>query len=211
VLVYRDVVSYPQIHAQGDWDEYYRATAARNPSRWFVRAVDFIDGNHGNGRRVVDLGCGNGVETKAFLDRGWRVFATDREASAIQFTASRATVDELERLTTRVARFEDLALPSCDVVFAQLSLPFAPAEVFPGLWEKVTSAIQPGGFFVGQFLGPNDDWAGGECLIHSIDDLPALFDGWEILDLVEEEADGVAGAKREPKYWHIISVIARKP
>jgi tellurite methyltransferase len=204
-------VSYPQIHAQGDWDEYYRATAGRNPSAWFIRAVEHIDGNHGNGRLAVDLGCGNGVETKAFLDRGWRVFATDREPSAIEFTASRVTADELERLTTLVSPFADLELPACDLVFAQLSLPFAPADVFPGLWQRVRQAINPGGYFVGQFLGPNDDWAGGQCLIHSVDDIATLFEGWDIVDLAEEEADGVAGAKREPKYWHIISVIARKP
>ena len=48
--------------------------------------------------------------------------------------------------------------------------------------DVVRDAIKPGGHFVGQFLGPNDDWAGGEALIHSIDDLPSLFDGWEIVD-----------------------------
>jgi tellurite methyltransferase len=210
VVVYRSTVPHTQIHPQGDWDEYYRATAGRNPSKWFVQAVDFIDANHGNGRLVVDLGCGNGVETKAFLDRGWRVFATDREPAAIEFTAARVTPDELDRLTTHVARFADLEIPECDVVFAQLSLPFAPPDVFPGLWEKVTGAVKPGGFFVGQFLGPHDDWAGDDCLEHSLDDVRALLDGWDILDLSEEEADGVAGAHREPKYWHIVAVIAQR-
>ena len=82
---------------------------------------------------------------------------------------------------------------------------------FPHLWEQIRTAVKPGGFFVGQFLGPNDDWAGGACLSHGMHDIELLLDEWAILDVSEEEHDGVAGAQREPKYWHIIAVIARRP
>ncbi len=202
---------HTQIHPEGDWAAYYRATAARLPSRWFVAATDVVDINHGAGRTVIDLGCGNGVETKAFLDRGWTVYAYDREPAAIEFTKARATEEELDRLTAEVCRFGDVELPEADLVFAQLSLPFCPPDAFPHLWEQIRTAVKPGGFFVGQFLGPNDDWAGGACLSHGMHDIELLLDEWAILDVSEEEHDGVAGAQREPKYWHIISVIARRP
>jgi tellurite methyltransferase len=204
-------VPYTQIHPEGDWSAYYRATAARPPSRWFVAAAEVTDINHGDGRTVVDLGCGNGVETKAFLDRGWRVFAFDREQDAIDFTRARVDQSDRERLTARVMRFQDVELPDADMIFAQLSLPFCDPDAFPHLWEEVRTSLVPGGFFVGQFLGPNDDWGDGRCLTHSVSDVEALLDEWAILDISEEQHDGVAGAEREPKFWHIISVIARKP
>jgi SAM-dependent methyltransferase len=204
-------VSTSGIHLHGDWDAYYRATAGRMPSPWFIRSLPFIDGNHGSDRLVVDLGCGNGVETKAFLDRGWRVVAIDREPTAIELTVARATDEQLPRLTAVVTRYADISLPNADVVFAQLSLPFCAEETFPSMWEKIRAAIVPGGYFVGQFLGPEDEWSGQGVLVHTLDEVEGLFEGWEIAELSEQEHEGVAGANREPKYWHIISVIARRP
>ena len=193
-----------------DWEAYYRATAGRNPSPWFIEAVDYIDANHGQGRLAVDLGCGNGVESKALLDRGWRVLAIDSEPSAIEVTRARAAGDEADRLTTLVSRFAGVDLPEVDLVFAQLSLPFCPVEVFDGLWQQIRGAIRPGGHFVGQFLGPDDDWAAA-CLVHSIDDVENLATGWEIELLREQRHEGVGGARRDPKFWHLISLIARRP
>lgn len=210
-ISYGGIVHETYIHPEGDWAEYYRLTARRMPSRWFKAAVEPADLNHGRGRTVVDLGCGNGVETKAFLDRGWTVFAHDREPEAFEFTRARATEEELERLTMEVSPFSEIELPPADLVFAQLSLPFCSPDEFPHLWEQIRTAVKPGGFFAGQFFGPNDDWAGGACLSHSVHDIEMLLDEWAILDLDEEEHEGVAGAHREPKYWHIISVIARRP
>jgi SAM-dependent methyltransferase len=180
------------------------------PSQWFVHSLSFIDGNHGEGRLVIDLGCGNGVETKAFLDRGWRVMAIDREPTAVELTVARASDAQLSRLTAVVTRYADIDLPAADVVFAQLSLPFCAADTFPGMWAKIDRAVIPGGFFVGQFLGPEDDWADQGVLIHTIGEIESLFDEWDIVELGEQEHDGVAGAGREPKYWHIVSVVARK-
>ena len=202
-------MSYTYIHPD-DWSASYRMTANRPPSAWFVAAAGVTDINHGQGRTVVDLGCGNGVETKAFLDRGWRVHAFDGEQDAIDFTLDRTDETNRDRLAAQAVTFAELELPENDMVFAQLSLPFCEAETFPSLWEDVRTSIRPGGYFVGQFLGPNDDWA-GRCLTHSVSDIEALLDEWAILDLSEELHDGVAGPKREPKFWHIISVIARRP
>lgn len=202
-------VAVSTLHGKGEWEEYYRATVGRPPSHWFTSSMAAIDGNHGNGRLAIDLGCGNGVETNAFLDRGWRVHAIDREPAAIEHVRTRVDADELPRLTAQVAEYSDVELPAADLVFAQLSLPFCPPEVFPELWAKVSEAVVPGGHFVGQFLGPEDDWS-GEVITHTVDEVRALFEGWTIVDLADEQHEGVAGARREPKYWHIVSVIARR-
>jgi predicted TPR repeat methyltransferase len=203
-------VPHAQIHPEGDWADYYRATAGRMPSQWFVGATEIADLNHGAGRVAVDLGCGNGVETKALLDRGWTVHAFDRESEAIEFTRSRATPEESNRLHTTAVAFADTELPENDLVFAQLSIPFCPPTAFDHLWAEVTGSVMPNGFFVGQFLGPDDDWANGECLIHSMEHVRDLLDGWRLHQLDEVRHDGVAGAHREPKFWHIVSVVAQR-
>jgi 2-polyprenyl-3-methyl-5-hydroxy-6-metoxy-1,4-benzoquinol methylase len=45
-------------------------------------------GLSGDGKRVFDLGCGNGATAKALADRGWRVSGVDPSESGIGFARS---------------------------------------------------------------------------------------------------------------------------
>lgn len=58
---------------------YQERTAHREPTEYFVSAMEFINGDNGDGRLAVDLGCGGRAETMALLARGWRVFAMDAD------------------------------------------------------------------------------------------------------------------------------------
>lgn len=92
--------------------------------------------------------------------RGVRVFATDSSPSAETLIRERiGSVDE-SRLTITIGDFKDVALPAADLVYAQMSLPFAGSGL-----EKATdnalSAVKTGGVFAGHFFGVNDDWIDG--------------------------------------------------
>jgi hypothetical protein len=79
------------------------------------------------------------------------------------------------------------------------------------LWSRIDGALSLGGRFAGQFYGQRDAWAQRDppITIHDRAALEALFDGYTIEWLDEEETDTVTPRGR-PKHWHIFHVVARK-
>ncbi len=113
------------------------------------------------------------------------------------------------RLQTQVAKFEEVVLPAADLIHASYSIPFCQPSHFPALWEKITSALNAGGRFAGQFFGVRDSWASDPTMtFHTEEQVRAMLDGMEIEYFHEENADGQAASG--PKHWHVFTVIARK-
>ena len=197
-----------QLLDEDTWAAFAAATAGRTTLPFFDRAIAVTGGDDGAGRLVVDLGCGTGVETRAFLERGWSVFASDGEPRAIDVVTAEVPDEHRSRLTTAVGRFVEVDLPPADLVYAQFSLPFA-ADEFDESVAGALAAVRPGGWFVGQFLGQHDTWA-PDADVAPVDrvDLERLFAGFE-MTIDEQEYDGPSGAG--PKHWHIFHVEARRP
>jgi hypothetical protein len=145
------------------------------------------------------------------LERGWSVFATDRQEEAISRTRARVP-DELEpRLRTLVSPMEQVEFPPADLVSASFSLFFCDPNRFDGVWSRLTGAIRPRGRFAGQLLGDRDTWArdpGEEVSSFTIDRARALLDGFEIERFDEEEKED--DDEDDPKWWHVFHVVARK-
>ena len=135
------------------WSKYHRLTAQR-PSRELLRATLRLLGTTPSGRVAVGLGCGAGVESLELLRQGWSVLAVDPSRSAIEQLRSAVPKEHADRLKTRVARAESLRLPSADLVWAGLSLPFVSPRSFTRLWRAIVASLMPGGVFVGDFFGP---------------------------------------------------------
>jgi SAM-dependent methyltransferase len=112
-------------------------------------------------------------------------------------------------LTTSIAPYAGVDLPSADLVYAGLSLPFCNPHEFDEVWARITTAVRPGGLFVGHFFGPHDTWAGTpDMTFHTRAEAEELFAEFEILGLREQDEDGEALSG--PKHWHVFHVIARK-
>ena len=192
------------------WSKFYAAPADRGETERFLHAIELTDGNDGSGRVVIDLGSGAGVEARAFLDRGWSVFALDTEPEAVDRLL--ALIDEVQRarLTAVVAAFDEVELPTADLVFAQYSLPFAIGDRFEPSVEAAVEAVKPGGWFYGHFFGPNDEWAGHGATASVRSDIERYFAGFDPLTIAEEEGmrDTLTVG---PKYWHVFTVEARRP
>ncbi len=96
------------------------------------------------------------------------------------------------------------------MVHSSYSLPFCPPEHFDRFWSVIVDGIQVGGYFAGQFFGPNDDWASSrsQLTFHSRNQVLALFKNFEILTLTEIDEDGNAASG--PKHWHIFEVFAQR-
>lgn len=176
-------------------------------------------------RFAVDLGCGEGRDVVEMLRRGWRVLAVDAEGEAIrrlrvraERELGRAPISQSggpwhERLGTLVGRYEDVAIPACDLVNASFSIPHSEPPDFPGLWAKIAAAVRPGGRFAGQFFGVNDGWAkrddGVARTYHTRAEVEAMLAAFEVEMLDEVERMGKT-AMGEPKYWHVFHVVAKK-
>jgi hypothetical protein len=141
------------------------------------------------------------------------VLAIDGHPEAIARLVRGAPEEAAGRLETRVGRFEDAALPVCDLVNASFSIPHCAPADFPALWAKIAAAIRPGGRFAGQFFGVNDGWAkrpdGVTRTYHTRREVEGMLGGFEVEMLDEVERMGKT-ATGEPKYWHVFHVVGRK-
>jgi tellurite methyltransferase len=189
------------------WSVYYEANDGRAPRDLLLEVLDaFGPGQH----RAADLGCGAGIDTLAMLERGWSVFATDAEPEAIDRLTARVPASLAPRLTSVVVPMESVELPVSDLVWAGFSLLFCRPDRFGDVWSRIRSAVRPGGRFGGQVLGDRDTWAPqSDISSFTRDAAIALFDGWTIERLDEEDEDGEACSG--PKHWHVFHVVARAP
>jgi tellurite methyltransferase len=188
------------------WVDYYDEQGEREPRDLLLQALDSFDAE-GRVGVAVDLGAGQGFETAELLRRGWEVLAIDAEPDGIRRLLER--VGDEPRLTTLVSPMQDATLPPADLVHASFSLPFCPPASFPGLWDRIRSAIRPDGRFTGELFGDRDTWASTESHMTFFDaaGARALFDGFDVESFVEEEEDD----EEMPKHWHVFHVIARHP
>ncbi|WP_022900460.1 class I SAM-dependent methyltransferase [Humibacter albus] len=205
-----------------DWSGFYAHQTGRAVRPTFSAALEAAAeaadgarfGASGDEKRTaVDLGCGDGLESRTLLADGWRVLAIDADPNVVQRVTADVPEGEQERLTVRQASFADVAetpLPDADLVYAGFALPFCTPEVFEKLWSNIRSALQPGGVFAGQLFGPHDDFAAWEeTNTHGRADVDRLLDGLEVLQLHEEDRDGTSFAG--PKHWHVFHIVARRP
>jgi SAM-dependent methyltransferase len=192
----------------GDWTGYYDGQGDREPRDLLLRALRSFDAE-GRVGLAVDLGAGQGFETAELLRRGWKVLAIDAE-EGIRRLRRRIPDEHADRLRTSVSPMQEPALPSADLVHASFSLPFCPPGAFPDLWQRIRSALRPGGRIVGELFGDRDTWAlDPDMTFHDVPAARARFDGLELESFVEEEEDGEAFDG--PKHWHVFHVIARRP
>jgi tellurite methyltransferase len=186
-----------------EWARYYDA-AGDEPRETLLAA---LDGFAAPGI-AIDLGSGTGRDTVELLRRGWHVVAIDSEDEAIRRLREKTGDDP--RLETQVARYDEAALPSCELVNASWSLPFCEPHVFVVVWERIVDALSTGGRFCGQLFGERDEWATEDDMtFHTRDEAEALFCDFELERFDEVEEDGKT-ALGQPKHWHVFHVVARK-
>ncbi len=193
-----------------DWPGYFRAVAGKPPRDTLLEALRLFDLEPTSSPRLgVDLGSGEGRDSAEMLRRGWRVIAIDSHPTSMGLLRARNDLANVERLECRVERFDDATLPTCDFINASYALPFCARERFDAMWNRIITAIRPGGRFAGQLFGDRDDWVKrGDSLHHTRDDINRLFKGFVFDRLIEEDRLGEDGASA-PKRWHVFHIVAR--
>lgn len=190
-----------------EWTEFFEAQAGRG-IRPIMGRLCQVRGDAMPGT-AIDLGCGDGTESRFLVQNGWRVHAIDAEPGTAQRVLAGLTGEEAQRIIVQQATFEELTeLSPADVVYSGFALPFCTPQVFARLWTMVRASLIPGGWFAGELFGPNDEWATREGMnFHSREQVEELFDGMDVLELTEDDRDG--SSPMGPKHWHVFHIIAR--
>ncbi|MCB0336422.1 MAG: methyltransferase domain-containing protein [Bdellovibrionales bacterium] len=193
-----------------DWSDYYDKWRGQPANELLLKVLEEYAPTS-DSSTALDLGSGTGRDSFELLGRGWLVLAIDSQELAIKIIKQDVPEDVRGRLSAIAGSFVEVPFPQCLLVNASMSLFFCDRTDFSIVWGKILAALLPGGIFVGNFLGINDDWSGEEGFSsHTQDELRELLAPMEILDFEENEFDGHR-ANGEPKHWHLFSVIARIP
>ena len=189
-----------------DWSQFYEEQGGRGVRPTFQSALAAWEGEPGE---AIDLGCGDGVETRALAEHGWRVLAVDSDPGVEERVRAGLSPDANARVTVRRASFEQLGeLPAADLVYAGFALPFCDESHFPYLWADLREALRPGGLFAGELFGPHDEWAGrAHMSFHDRAQVEGMLAGLDVLQLVEDDKRGMSF--EGPKHWHVFHIVAR--
>ena len=195
--------------ADTHWPDYYEVTAER-PAWSTTTTAAAAFGEHPSGEPwfAVDLGCGAGRDTRELLRRGWRVLATDMTPEGPE-TLWRLTPDaDRERLEVEISTLQDFEIPACDLVNANLILPFQPAGDYAATWARVLAAIPVGGRFSGMLFGHKDQAADeSDMTCPSPDVIRDYLRDFDIEYWNEKEEDGQT-ALGDDHHFHLIEVVA---
>lgn len=187
-------------HDPSRWDDYFEAARRLGPNPFYDR-VGQVLGEEFSGLRVLELGFGAGAGVRWWTERGATVLAVDEDPRMVEALGEVAGIEVL-----RGDFREGLVRGPFDVVSAVFSLFFVSPQELAGLWEGVRGALVPGGVFVGQLIGPEDDWAREGFAPVSALDLEGMLAGWEVLwrEDVRRRGKTVFGAEKEWDVFHLI-------
>jgi tellurite methyltransferase len=191
------------------WPDYYEITAERPAWSTVKEAAEaFGLTDPAAPRTAVDLGCGAGRDTRELLRRGWRVISMDMTPEGIQTLRELTPEADQARLETHVADLAGFEIPSCDLVNANLILPFLGADDYAATWGRIRAAIGPGGRFSGMLFGDRDESVDDhEMTCAAPDVIRGYLDGFSIERWSEKEEDGET-ALGEPHHFHPIEIVA---
>jgi SAM-dependent methyltransferase len=193
-----------------DWVAYYRRTLGREPRPLFTKGIGFMRSEGVAPGQAVEVGFGDGTETLALLEAGWRVLAVDVTPQAEEVLLSRTPADRLDHLEIRIGPAQDAALPPVDLLYAGYALSFLAPDHFQRFWARMRASLRPGGFVIVNVFGVQDTWAGDESMTFVDGDaVTRMLAGLDVLDLVEVDADGDSASG--PKHWHVFDIVARQP
>lgn len=187
-------------------EKYYKATIGNKPSALIRKFFMFNYDKKIQGNSALDLGCGVGNDTEFLLSKGFKVTAVDCEETTKNIFENRDM--KSDNLNIIIDDFSKTELPRVDLVLANFSMQFVNDNFQEFIENLLNKNIISQGFFVGNFLGKEDDWNKTRTTV-SKEDLMNYFKNYEILYFSEEKyyRDSVS---MKNKYWHVYTIMAQR-
>ena len=201
MLTYDDVYRKPEFY----W--------GRDPNRMCAQAVESFPAEARQGRKAIDLGCGEGRDVIHLARHGFDVVGVDISGPGLA-KAERWAAEEGLRIRTVQAALQDFRLTEeFDLVYSSGTLTYLPLEARRDAFENYKRYTRVGGinvfnvFVEKPFLGVPHDWGADEYFYRSGELLGHYWD-WEILSFSEFIFDCNSGGV---PHRHAMDVmIARK-
>lgn len=189
-------------------EEYYNKTKGNKPSG-LLKTFFFMNFDKElNGKTAIELGAGAGNDAKYLLEKGFKVTCIDKEEKSKEITMNQ--IIKNENLEFELQEFEKVKLHKADLIYSCFSLHFCNPEKFNDMMKEIIVSINTNGFFVGNFLGEEDDWNKNKKMTFlSKERMIEYFKDFEIKYLAEKKyvKDTVLEGK---KNWHVFEIIAMK-
>lgn len=150
------------------------------------------------GGKILDLGCGSGRDSFAFLRKGYQVEAVDGSSELCRLAS------EFIGQPVRCMDFEELDYEEeFDGVWACASLLHVEKSRIPSVLMKIHHALKPGGVLYFSFKRGTSERIAGERFFNDYTEetVKTLFtteNGWELLDLF---ITGDVREGREGEQW----------
>jgi SAM-dependent methyltransferase len=175
--------------------------ASKEPHLTTKRAIDFIEKQ--SSRSALDIGAGNGRDSKYLATHGFDVTAVDISVSSL------AELRCFSRIRFVCSDVRDLTLGQYDLINASLVLPFLEKHSFLEFWPRLLASLNVGGVVCGHFFGAKD-WKCGNDLVWAADreTVVELLSTLNIKELEERLARG-PNESGETVQKHNFSFIAK--
>lgn len=186
--------------------QFYQNSIKKNiPSPLLKKFFGYKYNEKLTGNTAIDIGCGAGNDTIHLLNNGFKVTAIDNEPQVKELLQNRITDDK--NLEIIIDDFSKVQLHKADLIFANFSLFFVKKD-FNLFLENVIKSINKKGFFVGNFLGPEDDWKKSKAIVEK-EELLNYFSDFKIMYFSEEKYYQDTISKKN-KFWHVYTIIAQR-
>ncbi|MCA3883149.1 class I SAM-dependent methyltransferase [Vibrio vulnificus] len=190
-----------------NWRKYYEKALSRphHPRTEFV-----VKSNESSSKIAIDCGCGTGSDIAYLNEQGFDVFGFDVNADSISICRDR--FGSTNNVYLSQESFETFNFQSAGIVIANSSLFFADPAELGSTMQKITSSVDNGGIFAGDFLGYKDSWANGfrvPTAPVTKKELLEIFTDFDILAFSERDEVGKTLIGME-KHWHTYSLVVQK-
>ncbi len=189
--------------------DYYNKNARQYSKETF--SVDFEEKQNillkylNLGDHILDLGCGSGRDSKAFIEKGYKVTATDGSIELCKIASKNIGQEVI------CEKFKDLNEESkYDAVWACASLIHLPPDQLNNLMINITKALKDGGYIYTSFKFGNfeGEIKGRYFLYFKEDSFEMFIRQFRDLELVEVQITEDVRIGREDQIW--LNAIVRK-
>ena len=192
-----DSVEFYNKHAA----EFYRRTVDIAMEEGYQPFLDRIP----DGGAILDAGCGSGRDSRAFLDRGYRVTAFDASPQMARLA------ETLTGLPVAVLRFQEMDFAEeFDGIWACASLLHVPHAEMIDVFNRFEAALKPGGHWHASFKYGTGEMALGERTFtnYTEDTFRELLAPFATLEIAELEAMDDSRPDHQGERW--LNAILRK-
>lgn len=157
------------------------------------------------GAHILDFGCGPGRDSKAFLQKGYKVTAIDGSIELCKIASAHIGKK------VQCKKFHELdEVEAFDAVWACASILHVPSSDLPEVIEKVAMALKPGGYFYVSFkFGDFEGERNGRYFTNQTEQsLGELLELFTQLELLETSVTADVRAGRGDEMW--LNAIVRK-